>query len=302
MDLSRMRAGAVVPTKTPAAIEELIEGVLARSGQLLEQHDVHLQLREDLPEIALDVVLIDQALTNIVENAARFTPPGRRITIGAARWRDGVQVRIADHGPGIPREERDRVFEPFVRGEEHGDRPRPGHRSSDRRGAWRFDPDRRGTGRRDGRGARAPGRFDVREGRVLVVDDDPQILRAVRTSLQGHDYEVLTAGNGETALDLLPDADADLVVLDLGLPGIGGHEVIRRLRSWSDVPIIVLSVREGQHDKVEAFEAGADDYVTKPFAMPELLARMRAVRRRVEGERRPPVVRFDDPEVDLGSW
>ena len=117
MDLSRMRAGAVVPTKTPAAIEELIEGVLARSGQLLEQHDLRLMLREDLPEISLDVVLIDQALTNIVENAARFTPPGRRITIGAARWRDGVQVRIADRGPGIPREERDRVFEPFVRGE-----------------------------------------------------------------------------------------------------------------------------------------------------------------------------------------
>ncbi|HEX6579956.1 MAG TPA: response regulator transcription factor [Actinomycetota bacterium] len=140
----------------------------------------------------------------------------------------------------------------------------------------------------------------MKEGRVLVVDDDPQILRAVRTSLLGHDYEVLTAGNGETALHLLPDADVDLVVLDLGLPGIGGDEVIRRLRSWSDVPIIVLSVREGQHDKVGAFEAGADDYVTKPFAMPELLARMRAVRRRVEGERRPSVIRFDDLEVDLG--
>ena len=118
------------------------------------------------------------------------------------------------------------------------------------------------------------------ECRVLVVDDDPQILRAVRTSLQGHSYEVLTAGNGETALDLLPDSDVDLIVLDLGLPGIGGQEVIERVRAWSEVPIIVLSVRDGQHDKVEAFDAGADDYVTKPFGMPELLARMRAVRRR----------------------
>jgi two-component system KDP operon response regulator KdpE len=140
----------------------------------------------------------------------------------------------------------------------------------------------------------------MNEGRVLVVDDDPQILRAVRTSLQGHSYEVLTAGNGETALDLLPDADVDLIVLDLGLPGIGGHEVIRRVRAWSAVPIIVLSVLDGQHDKVDAFEAGADDYVTKPFGMPELLARMRAVRRRTEGERRPPVVRFGELEVDLG--
>jgi two-component system KDP operon response regulator KdpE len=138
------------------------------------------------------------------------------------------------------------------------------------------------------------------EGRVLVVDDDPQILRAVRTSLQGHSYEVLTAGNGETALDLLPDSRVDLIVLDLGLPGIEGQEVIRRVRAWSEVPIIVLSVRESQDDKVGAFEAGADDYVTKPFGMPELLARMRAVRRRAEGERRPPVVRFDELEVDLG--
>ena len=138
------------------------------------------------------------------------------------------------------------------------------------------------------------------EGRVLVVDDDPQILRAVRTSLQGHSYEVLTAGNGETALDLLPDSDVDLIVLDLGLPGIGGQEVIKRVRAWSEVPIIVLSVRDGQHDKVDAFEAGADDYVTKPFGMPELLARMRAVRRRTEADRRPPVVRFEELEVDLG--
>jgi two-component system, OmpR family, KDP operon response regulator KdpE len=140
----------------------------------------------------------------------------------------------------------------------------------------------------------------MNEGRVLVVDDDPQILRAVRTSLQGRSYEVLTAGNGETALDLLRDSDVDLIVLDLGLPGIGGQEVIKRVRAWSEVPIIVLSVRDGQHDKVDAFDAGADDYVTKPFGMPELLARMRAVRRRTEGDRRPPIVRFGELEVDLG--
>jgi two-component system KDP operon response regulator KdpE len=111
---------------------------------------------------------------------------------------------------------------------------------------------------------------------------------------------VLTAGNGETALDLLPDSSVDLIVLDLGLPGIEGHEVISRVRGWSEVPIIVLSVRESQRDKVQAFEAGADDYVTKPFGMPELLARMRAVRRRSEGDRRPPVLRFGALEVDLG--
>ena len=136
-------------------------------------------------------------------------------------------------------------------------------------------------------------------GRVLVVDDDPQILRAVRTTLHAHGLDVLTAGNGETAIDILTDASVDLVVLDLGLPGIQGDEVIRRVRGWSDVPIIVLSVRESQDDKVAAFDAGADDYVTKPFGMPELLARMRAVRRRAEGDQGPPALRFGDLDVDL---
>lgn len=117
MDLSRMRAGAVTPSKAPTAVDELVEGVIARSGPLLKDHDIRLMLRENLPEIPLDLGQIDQALTNVLENAARFTPPGGRITVAAARWRDGVQVRIADRGPGIPREERERVFEPFVRGE-----------------------------------------------------------------------------------------------------------------------------------------------------------------------------------------
>lgn len=118
MDLSRMRAGAVTPAKTPTSVDELIEGVVARSAPLLKGHELRLMLRENLPEIPLDIGLIDQALTNVLENAARFTPPGRRITVGAARWQDGVQIRIADRGPGIPREERQRVFEPFVRGED----------------------------------------------------------------------------------------------------------------------------------------------------------------------------------------
>ena len=140
----------------------------------------------------------------------------------------------------------------------------------------------------------------MEQARVLVVDDDPQILRAVRTSLQARGHQVLTAGNGETALDVLAREAVDLVLLDLGLPGMDGQEVIRRVRSWSDVPIIVLSVREGQDEKVRALDSGADDYVTKPFGMAELLARMRAVRRRAEPEEgRPAVLRFGDLEVDL---
>jgi two-component system KDP operon response regulator KdpE len=136
--------------------------------------------------------------------------------------------------------------------------------------------------------------------KVLAVDDEPQILRALRTSLTARGHDVSTAPNGETALELLSEREVDLLVLDLGLPGIDGIEVIRRLRTWSSVPVIVLTVRDAPSDKVSALDAGADDYVTKPFAMDELLARMRAVHRRLAGgEDSAPVVRAGDLEVDL---
>lgn len=118
LDLSRMRAGALTPSKSPAAIDEVMEGVVARLEPVLMGHEVRLILRENLPEIAMDMLQIDQALTNVLENAARFTPPGNQITVAVARWHGGVQVRIADQGPGIPPEQRERVFEPFVRAED----------------------------------------------------------------------------------------------------------------------------------------------------------------------------------------
>ncbi|HVF54347.1 MAG TPA: response regulator transcription factor [Actinomycetota bacterium] len=138
-------------------------------------------------------------------------------------------------------------------------------------------------------------------GRVLAVDDDPHLLRAVAGGLEARGYEVLTAATGEDALEQLSTETVDLVLVDLGLPGISGHEVITRLRSWSDVPVIILSVRDSQDDKVLALDSGADDYLTKPFEIGELLARMRAVKRRVAVERTSPILRFDNLEFDLGK-
>ena len=137
-------------------------------------------------------------------------------------------------------------------------------------------------------------------GRVLVVDDDSQMRRAVTNALTARGYAVVTATSGEAALSVMAEEQLDLVLLDLGLPGIEGHEVIKRLRSWSELPVIVISVRESQEEKVAALDAGADDYVAKPFGMKELLARMRAVQRRVASEVEPePVLRFDGLEIDL---
>ncbi len=116
--------------------------------------------------------------------------------------------------------------------------------------------------------------------RVLVVDDEPQIRRALSLNLRARGYVVLEAGTGEAALQAVASEHPDLVLLDLGLPKIDGFEVIEGLRGWTKVPIIVLTVREDERSKVRALDLGADDYVTKPFGMDELLARLRAVMRR----------------------
>jgi two-component system KDP operon response regulator KdpE len=119
--------------------------------------------------------------------------------------------------------------------------------------------------------------------RILVVDDEPQILRALRINLKARGYDVRTAVDGRHALREAAAFPPDVVILDLGLPDIDGVEVVRGLRGWSRMPIIVLSGRAGTADKVEALDAGADDYVTKPFDINEILARLRAVARRATG-------------------
>ncbi|MCG6493657.1 response regulator [Kitasatospora sp. A2-31] len=128
--------------------------------------------------------------------------------------------------------------------------------------------------------------------RVLVVDDEPQIVRALVINLKARKYEVDAAHDGASALELAAARHPDVVVLDLGLPDMDGVEVIKGLRGWTRVPIIVLSARHASDEKVEALDAGADDYVTKPFGMDELLARMRAAVRRAE-----PVAGEDDSLV-----
>jgi two-component system KDP operon response regulator KdpE len=137
--------------------------------------------------------------------------------------------------------------------------------------------------------------------RILVVDDEPQILRALRINLVARQYDVVTAAGGAQALAVAESAHPDLVILDLGLPDLDGVEVIHRLRSWTRVPIIVLSGRKDSRDKVDALDAGADDYVTKPFSIDELFARVRVAIRR-QGDPDPPSsVTIGHHTVDLAN-
>ena len=141
------------------------------------------------------------------------------------------------------------------------------------------------------------------EGRVLVVDDDPQIRRVMRTTLEAKGYDVDEAGSGEQALDLSRDEKFDLIILDINLPGKSGVEVCREIRTLSTTPIIMLTVRDAGEDKIEALDAGAFDYVTKPFAMGELLARIRAVLRRTPAAGVSGVshLKLDDVEINFES-
>ena len=138
--------------------------------------------------------------------------------------------------------------------------------------------------------------------RILVVDDEPQITRVLRTSLSSQGYDIRVANDGETALEIVKDWSPDLVVTDLSMPNMDGLELCRKLRIGSKVPIIVLSVRGEERTKVQALDAGADDYVTKPFGIEELLARVRASLRRVPAENgQVSVIETGDFRIDLAA-
>jgi two-component system KDP operon response regulator KdpE len=137
--------------------------------------------------------------------------------------------------------------------------------------------------------------------RVLVIDDDPDLLSALAITLRAHRYAVQTAASGAAGLALAGDHPPDIAVVDLGLPDMDGTAVIARLRSWTDAPILVLSGRADSSDKVEALDAGADDYVTKPFSADELLARLRAAARRAPTGEAFPTVQIGAAVVDLAA-
>ena len=137
--------------------------------------------------------------------------------------------------------------------------------------------------------------------KLLIADDDPQLVRALRITLSAHGYEVVAAPDGAAAIALAAKEYPDLVMVDLGMPRVDGMRLIEALRGWTTVPIIVVSGRTGSADKVEALDAGADDFVTKPFQIDELLARLRALSRRATASVDEPVVSFGDVSVDLAA-
>ena len=304
LDMSRLQSGALSLRCAPVALEDVVAAAL--SGLPLDGHRTELDVPETVPLVEADPALLERAVANVVSNALAWSPRESAVRIEASPVQDRVCLRVIDRGPGIPPAQRAHIFEPFSRVGDRSQRRRgrlgSGRRARLRHGDARRHQRRRHTGwRPDGDHHAGQVRRSGVSGRVLVVDDEPQIRRALSVNLKARGYDVDQAASGEEALHLAAARHPDVVLLDLGLPGIDGLDVIRGLRGWTSVPIVVLSVREAEADKVAALDLGADDYLTKPFGMDELLARLRAALRRHQPAAEEPVVETPDFRVDLAA-
>ncbi len=311
LEMSRLDAGVLRLQRQPVWLSALVQKVINEARLQARGHRFELDLPADLPVVEADPLRIEQVLRNLLENAMRYSPHGGTVTVFGGAGPDEVKLAVRDEGIGIPPEHLDKIFDRFYQVDHpvvqaaggsglglsicrgivaaHGGRiwadSTPGQgstffftlplrpiqpgalQSADRRGqpaSFRATP----------RPAPVPGVS------ILVVDDDPRTVRFVRANLESDGYRVVVAPDGPTALHLVEAEAPDLLLLDLMLPGLDGYEVCRRVREFSAVPIIMLTARGNEHDKVKAFDLGADDYLTKPFGTNELLARVRAVLRR----------------------
>ena len=245
-------------------------------------------LRRNLPAIGADRRLVKLAIKQLLDNALKYSPPDTPVTIrlhdgnGVSPWRSPIMARgyqsrsRVAFSNGCTEVLPCSIRYPARSGLEH----RPEHRAGT---SWRSDrnePSRGDHVPTDIAGG-SQGRTELSAGRILVVDDEPQIRRIMRTTLTGAGYEVDDAKTGEEGLEKVREFRPDLVLLDINMPGMGGLAACRAIRADPNVAIIMLTVQNTEADKVEALDAGADDFVTKPFSTPELLARIRAALRRV---------------------
>ena len=278
---------------------------LAAARAMPQRHSVLVQLPHDLPLVKFDAVAIERVLVNLLENVSKYTPPGSTVTVSAQVIDDQLSVSVADNGPGLPIGREEAVFQKFTRGEREsvdagrrlGARPfaarlssRTTARSPPRRvpAAARLSPLRcRSANRRRRSNLKRRQAMTEPLPVAILIEDERQIRRFVRTALETEGWSVHEA---ETMRQGLTDARTrrpDLVILDLGLPDGDGVQFLHDFRRWSKVPVIVLSARVDEQDKIAALDAGADDYLTKPFGVGELLARVRATSRRRTSKQGP---------------
>ncbi len=259
---------------------------------------VAFSVAEDLPLVCCDFAQLARAFTNLVENALAYSPPDTAVVVGAEQRGEKLAVWVEDRGPGVSDSEKASIFDKFYRGAASERRPagtglglaitREIVRTH---GATLRVEDAEPNGARfvvslplaACRTERERVGAPEKTARVLVVDDEEQIRRALRSVLQRATTSWTRPPTPSTGLEQAAAHTPDVIILDLTLPGMSGLEACKRLRDWYQGPILILSVRDSDEDKIAALDLGADDYLTKPFSTGELLARLRALQRRARG-------------------
>ena len=307
LDLSRLQAGEAEARRDWCSIEEVVEGALEHVDPSVP---VEASLDRDLPLVRADPVQLERVFANLIENAQRFSG-GHPVKLRARVTGGRLMIRVIDRGPGIPAELLPHVFEPFRRGDGEAAHRGSGLGLAIVKGFVEANDGRVWAESLPGQGTvfvvelpladRAGGARMSGGPRVLVCDDEPQIVRALKVVLREAGFTVEATATAQEALDAAAVRPPDAAVIDLMLPDGSGIEVCRELRSWSRVPIVVLSAIGDEDQKVAALEAGADDYVTKPFGPRELVARLHAVMRRAGAAVDEPAIAVDGLEIDLAA-
>jgi PAS domain S-box-containing protein len=318
--LTRVEAGSLGLRPSAVDASTLIEEALERAAGSLGEHQVRLSLPEDVPQVRVDPDRVEEVLLNLLENAARFSPAEEPIRIRCEKDDHMLTVSVIDRGPGVPPDRKEDIFRKFEKGKEdesgsglglfitrkiveaHGGKiwvqsPPEG---ADRGAQFSFTlplmPEVEVGESRIEKEPKTPASEEraPKGTRVLVVEDEPDFQALLRTILSDAGYAVEVVPDGPAAVDVVQTSSPDLVLLDWMLPGMDGPAVCRNIRRWSSVPILLVTSKTAQQDLITALDAGADDYVTKPFKTPELLARARSLLRRGESWKEEQPDRFNE--------
>lgn len=305
LDIVRLETGQLVPRREPVDVGHAIEDAAERAARMHPGRVVQRDVPADLPQPRIDAALLDRVLENLMDNALKYSAPDGIVRVAARRGGTQLALIVEDDGPGIPPADLPRIFDAFPR-------------------AARIDSIAAGSGLglsicrglvgamggriaaqspiSGGRGTRLTLRFPLWAAplSILVIDDEPQIHRFLGPALEAAGYAALRAETAREGLRLAAARGPACILLDLGLPDMDGKDLLERLRAFSQIPVIIISARDREAEKVAALDAGADDYVEKPFGLAELLARLRAATRRsVLAQTPSPVITSGPLEVDL---
>jgi PAS domain S-box-containing protein len=331
--LTRVESGRLGLRPEAVTVESIVNQALERAAGVLREMPVEVEIPGDIPRVRVDPARTEEILMNLLENAVRFNPPDKPLIIRAHSDSSRVQISLIDHGPGVPLDRQQKIFEKYER--QQGLEGGTGlglfisRKIAEAQGGkiWVTSPPQ---GAQSGaqftftvpimpekvqskpvekavdKAATDPLKRKKDTGqRILVVEDEADMQTLLYTILSQEGYQVEMAPDGPSAINIMQTSPADLVLLDWMMPGMDGMAVCRNIRRWSSVPIIIVTSRTAEEDLIAALDAGADDYVTKPFLGDELLARMRALMRRGERwtlEKEPDQFRVDGLLIDFESF